>query len=400
MAQENLSLPLDGTRVLEMGHAVMGPSCGLILADMGAEVIKVERAPAGDDTRRLMGFGSGFFPFYNRNKKSIAIDLKRERGKELFRKLLASSDVFIENFAPGTVERLGFGYDEVSRINPRLIYCSLKGFMPGPYDKRPALDEVVQMMGGLAYMTGPPGMPLRSGSSVIDIMGGNFGVIGILAALYEREKTGEGQHIIATLFESTAFLMGQHMAYSTVSGKPVPPMPARVSAWAIYDLFETKEGEKVFIGITSDMQWKRFCDTFSLHFLGEDERLSTNNKRIGQREWLIPELQKIFKAMEKERIVQLCEEAGIPFAPIARPEDLFHDTQLNESGGLLETELPGGIRTKLPRIPLRMGAYDFGLRSNPPEVGEGSGEILKSIGIPDDEIEEMKSAGVLVMPEH
>jgi len=395
MIRTDSSLPLNGIRVLELGHAVMGPTCGLILADMGAEVIKVERAPDGDDTRRLIGFGSGFFPFFNRNKKSITIDLKSEKGKAVLRKLVRSADVFIENFAPGTVDRLGFGYDEVSRINPRLIYCSLKGFMKGPYEKRPALDEVVQMMGGLAYMTGPLGQPLRCGASVIDIMGGSYGVIGILVGLYNREKTGRGEYIIASLYESTAFLVGQHMTYSAVSGKPAPPMPNRVSAWSIYDRFESKEGEMVFVGVTSDMQWKRFCETFGLSSLSADKRLTTNNDRIAQREWLIPELQQVFKKLEKSEILEQCEKAGIPFAPIAKPEDLFEDPHLNQSGSLVDTTLPGGVKAKLPKIPVRIGSHDFGLRNNPPRVGEGSREVLKSIGISDEEIDELQNAGTL-----
>jgi len=395
MTKNDSLLPLNGIRVLELGHAVMGPTCGLILADMGAEVIKVERAPDGDDTRRLIGFGRGFFPFFNRNKKSVTIDLKSEKGKAVLRKLVRSADVFIENFAPGTVDRLGFGYDEVSKINPRLIYCSLKGFMKGPYEKRPALDEVVQMMGGLAYMTGPLGQPLRCGASVIDIMGGSYGVIGILVGLYKREKTGRGAYITASLFESTAFLVGQHMAYSAVSGKPAPPMPNRVSAWSIYDRFESKEGEMIFVGVTSDMQWKRFCETFGLSSLNADKRLATNNDRIAQREWLIPELQKMFKKMEKSEILDQCEKAGVPFALIAKPEDLFEDPQLNQSGSLVDTTLPGGVKAKLPKIPVRIGSHDFGLRNNPPGVGEGSREVLKSIGISDEEIDELQNAGTL-----
>ncbi len=390
-----MNLPLSGIRVLEMGHTVMGPSCGLVLADMGAEVIKIERGPRGDDTRRLMGFGQGFFPFYNRNKKSIVVDLKAPQGVDLVKKLTTSSDVFIENFGPGTVDRLGLSYEELSKLNPGLIYCSLKGFMPGPYEHRPALDEVVQMMGGLAYMTGPPGQPLRAGASVVDIMGGSYGVIGILTALYEREKTGRGQFVIASLYESTAFLMGQFMAFSAVSGKPIPPMPKRVSAWAIYDLFRTKEGEDIFIGITSDKQWKSFCETSGRPDLGADQRLQTNNERIQQRPWVIPELAKIFNGKTKEEIIRLCEKAGIPFAPIARPEDLFEDPQLNEGRGLVETSLPGGKRTKLPRIPVRVGSHDFGLRMNAPAVGEGTRELLKSIHLSDEEIEQLKKEGIL-----
>ncbi len=396
MEKPQKSLPLSGIRVLELSHAVMGPTCGLILADMGAEVIKIERAPEGDETRRLKGFGTGFFPFLNRNKKSIAIDLKSGRGRGVLEKLIRSADVFLENFAPGTIERLGFDYNKISQLNPRLIYCALKGFMPGPYEKRPALDEVVQMMAGLAYMTGPLGQPLRAGASVVDILGGTYGAVAILTALYEREKTGKGQPVIATLFESTAFLMGQHMAVSAITGKPSPPMPNRVSAWAIYDRFETKEGEMVFVGITSDRHWKRFCDAFGLRALGEDPRLITNNDRVAQRSWLIPELQKVFKTLTQEELFKLCEAAEIPFSPVAKPEDLFADPQLNEGGGLLETTLAGRIKTKLPRIPLRIGSYDFGWRNDPPEVGQDCQEILESIGLSPDEIQELRREKIVV----
>jgi crotonobetainyl-CoA:carnitine CoA-transferase CaiB-like acyl-CoA transferase len=396
MEKPQNSLPLSGIRVLELSHAVMGPTCGLILADMGAEVIKIERAPEGDETRRLKGFGAGFFPFLNRNKKSIAIDLKSERGRGVLEKLVVSADVFLENFAPGTIERLGFGYDNISQLNPRLIYCALKGFMPGPYEKRPALDEVVQMMAGLAYMTGPLGQPLRAGASVVDILGGTYGAVAIMTALYEREKTGKGQPVIATLFESTAFLMGQHMAVSAITGKPSPPMPNRVSAWAIYDRFQTKEGEMVFLGVTSDRHWKRFCETFGLTALGEDQRLTTNNDRVSQRHWLIPELQKVLKTLTQQELFKLCETAEIPFSPIAKPEDLFEDSQLNEGGGLLETTLPGGIKTKLPRIPIRIGSYDFAWRNDPPEVGEDCQEILESIGLSPEEIEELRREKIVV----
>ena len=390
------TLPLSGIRVLELSLAVMGPTCGLILADMGAEVIRVERAPDGDETRRLKGFGTGFFPFLNRNKKSIAIDLKSDKGKEVLKKLILSADVLLENFAPGTIERLGFGYDQIAALNPRLIYCALKGFMPGPYEKRPALDEVVQMMSGLAYMTGPLGQPLRAGASVIDILGGTYGVIAILTALHEREKTGKGQSVIATLFESAAFLMGQHMAVSAITGKPSPPMPNRQSAWSIYDRFEVKGGDLVFVGITSDRHWKRFCETFGLAALGADGRLATNNDRVAQRPWLIPEIQKHFKTLTKDELFRLCEEAGIPFSPIAKPEELFDDPQLNEGGGLVETTLPGGVRTKLPRIPLRVGSYDFGLRNDPPEVGQDGRELLKSIGLSDGEIDQLQREQIVV----
>ena len=390
-------LPLSGIRVLEAGHTIMGPTAGLILADMGAEVIKIERTPNGDDTRYLQGFGSGFFAYLNRNKKSLCVDLKSHEGREIIYRLIPTIDVILENFGPGTVDKLGLSYQKLSEINPRLIYCSLKGFMPGPYEKRLALDEVVQIMGGLASMAGSKGTPLRAGASLADIMGGSYGVIGILTALYDRERTGKGQYIIASLFETVAFLVGQHMAYTAVTGKLAPPMQERVSSWAIYDLFESKEGKKVFIGVTSDQQWARFCKTLEFYDLFEDTRLSTNNNRIDQRKWLLPELKNRIANFSGANLIEMLDKAHIPFASVLRPEDLFNDAHLNESGGLVETRLPGGTVTKLPKIPLRIGSHDFGIRNNPPRIGEGSLQLLKSCGFSDEEIERFRRKGVIAV---
>jgi len=390
----NKPLPLDGIRVIELSLAVMGPLTGMVLADMGAEVIKVEKAPDGDDTRRLKGFGAGFFPYFNRNKKSLVLDLKSSQGKEVLRRLLKTADVMIENFAPGTIDRLGFGYDTVKELNPRLIYCSLKGFMPGPYEKRPALDEVCQMMGGLAYMTGPSGRPLRAGASVVDILGGTYGVVGILAALWEREHTGEGQYLRATLYESVALLMAQHMAVAAITGEEPPPMPERGRAWSVYDLFPAADGQ-VFIGITSDRHWQRFCQVFGFDDLAGDERLATNQGRIEERHRLLPELRKRLQAMPKDRIMALAEEARIPFAPVTRPVELFDDPHLNQSGGLVEMALAPGIKAKMPRIPLRMDAHDFRLRSDPPAVGQGGEMVLRKLGYGDAQIENLRKEGII-----
>ncbi len=388
-------LPLSGIRVLELGHAILGPSCGQILADMGAEVIRIERAPDGDSTRKLPGFGAGFFHFFNRNKKSLVIDLKSEQGKALLKKLIASADVMFDNFGPGAVDRLGFNYDACAAINPRIIYGSLKGFMPGPYEHRPSLDNLVQMMGGLAYMTGPAGRPLRAGASVIDILGGTFGALGIIAALYDRKETGKGQLVRATLFESTAYLVAQHMAMAAVTGEPPPPMPEGKMPWSVYDLFETKDGETIFIGMTSDFHWQRFCQVFGLQDLLADERLKTNNSRCEEREWLIPKLTEVFRRLPADEVIKGCEESVIPFAPIRRPDQLFEDPHLNRSGGFVETMLPSGKKTKLPKLPLRMGEYEFGLRSEPPKPGEGTHEVLKSVGFSDDDITAFINAGVV-----
>jgi crotonobetainyl-CoA:carnitine CoA-transferase CaiB-like acyl-CoA transferase len=389
-----MSLPLSNIKVLEFTHAVMGPACGLLLADMGAEVIHIE-PPQGDETRRLKGFGTGYFPFYNRNKKSLAIDLKTAEGRAIIYALVKTADVVVENFGPGTMERLGFGYAQLTQYNSRLIYCSLKGFLNGPYEKRHAMDEVVQMMGGLAYMTGRPGDPLRAGTSIIDITGGMFGYTGILLALYEREKTGRGKEVKASLFETTAFLMGQHMAYAAITKIPVPPMPARVSAWSIYRIFDTKDNSQVFIGIISEKHWQRFCEVFGFSDWLDDERLKTNNARIDNRDWFLPELEKRIRGFTKPEIVGKCEEASIPFAPIARPEDLFDDIQLNEGGSLLQTILPDGTATKLPATPLDYGGEKASLQLNPPNIGEHTVEILKAAGMTEAAIGELKSKNII-----
>ncbi len=389
-------LPLEGLRVLEFTHAVMGPAAGLILADLGAEVIRIEPAPQGDHTRRLKGFGQGFYTFFNRNKKSLAADIKSEEGRQIVKKLLTSADVLIENFGPGTMERLGFGYETLSEANPRLIYCSLKGFMQGPYEHRVALDEVVQMMSGLAYMTGPPGQPLRAGTSIVDIMGGTFGALAVLVALKQREETGRGSHVLNGLFETAAFVMGQHMSYAAMTQAPVPPMPARVSAWSIYQLFRTKDDQQVFIGVTSDRHWERFCDIFDRADLFADESLATNNGRIAARERLLPDLEAMFAGMTFDEIARRCEQAELPFSHVARPEDLFSDPQLVEGDSLVAARLANGRTAMLPRVPLSLDGERFDLRSEAPGLGEHTLPLLSDLGYSRERIRSLHDAEVVV----
>lgn len=388
-------LPLKDITVLELGHTVMGPTCGLVLADMGASVYKIEPPGTGDETRHLKGFGSGFFTYLNRNKKSVAINLKMQQGKELFYRLVPHADVIIENYGPGTVNRLHVDYETCRQLNDKLIYCSLKGFMPGPYQHRMALDEVVQMMGGLAYMTGPTGTPLRAGASVADMMGGSYGVIGILAALYEREQTGKGKFIQASLYESVGFMVGQHMAVAAVTEESVPPMPERGRSWSVYDLFTSADGEQVFIGITSDRHWQRFCETFGFDDLGQDLSLNTNQQRIDARDRLLPELSERLLQYDKETIMTLADQARIPFAPVNHPTDLFDDPHMNEAGQLVETRTPQGTKTRLPKLPLQLDGESFPLRSQPPAVAEGSASLFEKAGIRDEEILQMIEKNII-----
>jgi crotonobetainyl-CoA:carnitine CoA-transferase CaiB-like acyl-CoA transferase len=389
------TLPLSGIRVLDFTHNVMGPTTGMLLGDLGAEVIHIE-PPAGDATRRLRGFGSGYFAFYSRNKKSLAVNLKSDEGKKIVMGLAKEADVVVENFGPGTMDRLGYGYDDLKSVTPDIIYCSMKGFLSGPYEKRAAMDEVVQMMSGLAYMTGEPGKPMRAGTSIIDMGGGMFGLIGILTALYTRAKTGEGTFLKTALFETAAFFMGQHMAYGALTDEPVPPMPARVSAWSVYRVFETADGP-IFIGIISDKHWRAFCEVFDRDDWLADERLATNNERISERHWLHDAIAEMIGTLPRAEVTARLDRAGVPFSPIARPEDLYDDPQLNEGLGLLETVLPAGVTTKLPRIPLEMGDHDFNLRRNPPQIGEDTADLLAELGYGADEIEKLAEEGVVAL---
>ena len=380
--------PLSGIKVIEMTHMVMGPAVGSILGDLGADIIKIEPV-TGDKTRKLKKSGSGYFLTYNRNKRSIALDVKTSEGREVVLKLLSTADVFIENFRPGAMDKLGFGHKELETINPQLIYCSAKGFLNGPYQHRTALDEVAQMMGGLAYMTGPPGQPLRAGSSVIDIMGGMFGVIAILAALQERQKTEKGQKVTSSLYENVVYLMGQHMAQTATTGEAPPPMSVRVSAWAVYDIFEAKNKEQIFIGVVSDSQWKSFCQSFGLVDFIEDKDMDINSGRVEKRDIIIPKLQELFKTFTKKELMEKLDQTGLPFAPINKPQDLFDDPHLNESGGLLKIETPDGGSTKLPAMPIEMNDRRFDVHQQVPKVGEHSKEILEEIGLSDNVIQSL-----------
>jgi crotonobetainyl-CoA:carnitine CoA-transferase CaiB-like acyl-CoA transferase len=390
--------PLKGLRVVEFTHMVMGPTCGMVLADLGAEVIKVEPIE-GDRTRRLLGAGAGFFPMFNRNKKSIGIDLHQGEGAELARKLCASADVVAENFKPGTMEKYGLDYVSLSAANPKLIYATCKGFLPGPYDHRTALDEVVQMMGGLAYMTGRPGDPLRAGTSVNDIMGGMFAAIGVLGALIQRGITGRGMEVQSALYENNVFLVGQHMLQFAMTGKPAAPLPARDNPWAVYDVFTVADGEQIFLAAVSDAQWDKFCTVLGFADLKAEPELATNNQRVQQRPRLLATLRERLAHRRAAELASSMEKAGLPFAPIRRPEDLYDDEHLLATGGLADVRLPDGPRAgesvKTTLLPFTLAGERLGVRIDPPHVGEHSSELLRSLGLADDAIAELKARQVV-----
>src|SRR3954454_18509729 len=393
--------PLAGLRVLEFTHTVMGPTAGLIFAELGADVIKVEPAQ-GDHTRGLGGFGAGFFAAFNRDKRSLAVDLKRSEGRAVIHRLIPTTDIVIENYGPGTMERLGVGWEQLSPLNPGLVYLALKGYLAGPYEHRPALDEVVQFQTGLAFMTGPPGRPWRAGASVIDIMGAMFGVIAVQAALRERDATGKGQRVSSALFENAAFLMSTHMAGMAATGLDARPMPVRRGAWAIYEGFDTADGGQLFIGVTSDQQWARFVEEFGLQELAADPRLATNVMRLAERSWLIPALQEVIAKYPQDEVAQRVERAQVSWAPVGQPGDLFDDPHLLATGGLVEVILSryggeDGTRGRLPALPIEFGADRSrpGLVRQPPRVGEHNTEILAEAGFSPREIAELAANGII-----
>ncbi|WP_175731522.1 CaiB/BaiF CoA transferase family protein [Burkholderia ambifaria] len=376
--ETNARLPLDGVRVIEFTHMVMGPTCGMILADLGAEVIKIE-PPGGDKTRTLPGLGIGFFRTFNRNKKSVVLDINTPEGKDAAVELIGTCDVMLENFRPGLMTKLGLDYDTLSKVFPRLVYVSHKGFLPGPYEKRLALDEVVQMMGGLSYMTGPVGRPLRAGTSVNDIMGGMFGAIGVLAALRERDVTGRGQEVQSALFENCVFLCAQHMQQYAMTHEAPPPMPARVSAWSVYDVFTLADDEQLFIGAVSDKQFVTLCDVLGRPDLPAEPRFASNALRVAVRPALLDVLGDILKGHRIDELTPKLEAAGIPYAPIVRPEQLLDDPHLKASGGLVPMEADDGTTTDVVLLPLTMGGRRPGVRQALARVGEHTHEILSRL---------------------
>lgn len=377
--------PLAGIRVVEMSHMIMGPSCGLFLGYLGAEVIKVE-PPQGDKTRSLAGMGRPMFPLFNRGKKSVTIDVKSEAGRKALETLLSTADVFVENFRDASLAKAGVDATTLRRKFPKLIFAACKGFLSGPYQNRTALDEVVQMMTGLAYMTGPTGRPLRVGSSANDIMGGLFAAFSVLAALMERRDTGQGREVRVGLFENCLLLVAQHMVQFELEGKNPPPMPEREFSWPVYDIFEDRNGQQVFVGAVTEGQWATICKMLGLTDLLEDPRLQTRMDQINAREWTIPLVAAKIAERTAEELAPALEEAGLPFAPIAKPCDMYDDPHVMRVGGLA-TSAYGGATFRAPTLPFEIDGTMLTGGGDVPEIGQDNTEILGALGLDADDLD-------------
>lgn len=372
--------PLEGIRVVEMSHMIMGPSCGMFLGFLGAEVVKVE-PPEGDKTRHLSGMGRPMFPLFNRGKKSVQLDLKNDEGQAALRKLLATADVFIENFRDQSLAKMGADGETLRREFPDLIVASHKGFLRGPYQDRTALDEVVQMMTGLAYMTGPSGRPLRVGSSANDIMGGLFGALSVLAALLERRETGKGRNLRIGLFENCLLLVAQHMVQFELEGKSPPPMPERDFSWPIYDIFDTANGEQIFVGAVTEGQWAALCQLLDLPELVDDPRLQTRMDQINARDWTVPIVARAIAARDAEELLGRFEEIGIPYSPIAKPADMYDNPHVMRPGGLATSRMPDGSTFRAPSLPFEVDGEMLTGGGDLPSIGQDTETVLAGIGL-------------------
>jgi crotonobetainyl-CoA:carnitine CoA-transferase CaiB-like acyl-CoA transferase len=400
--ESSRELPLQGIRVLELGHIVAGPSAGLILADLGADVCKVEDPRTGDTARNQANQGTTFFSF-NRNKHSIAIDLRSAGGKDVFARLVRRSDVVLDNYSSGALERLGVGYDWGSRINPRIIYCSIKGFLQGPHASRPYLDELAQMEGGLAFVTGLPGRPMRAAASIVDIGAATYGIVGVLAALYRRESSGVGADIRSGLFETTVFWMNQYFARVQLGGEtPRPRDPNAASAfggamgWGVYQLFETCDEQQLFIAATTNRHWTRLCQLLGLSDLADDVTLNTNAKRASNRAVIIPRIAEAVRQLDMATLVRILHEAEVPYAPVNTPVDLVDERHLNEGDHLVTVTLSDGRSFKQPALPVMVDKDRPPVRLPPPSLGEHTDQILAELGYKESEIEHLKATNAVL----
>ncbi|RRN72862.1 CoA transferase [Peribacillus simplex] len=381
--------PLQGLKVLDLSRILSGPYCTMILADMGADVIKIE-APQGDDTRTwgppFIGTESCYFLSVNRNKKSLVLNLKTPEGKAIFLDLVKSADIVVENFRPGTLDKLGISYNVLKEINEKIILASISGFgQTGPYAKRPGYDVIAQGMGGLMSVTGEPdGTPMKAGFSFADLGSGMWALIGILMALQARNSTRKGQWVDASLLDTMISWQTYLATGFFATGRNPQPMGNAHPSICPYQVFQANDGY-FNVGVGNESQWKKFCQIMKLN-IANDPRFLTNSKRVENRDQLIPILENLFKAESFKYWVKILDDGGVPAGPVYQLSDLYADPHVSEREMLLSLQHPTIGEIKQVGIPIKLSDTPGELKTPPPLLGEHSYEILEELGYSNEDI--------------
>lgn len=392
--------PLQGIKVLELSRTLAGPFASMLLADMGADVLKVEQPGVGDETRGYsppeIAGESTYYLSLNRNKKGMTLNLKTDEGKEIVRRLVADSDILIENFRNGTMEKLGLGYKELKEINPRLVYCAVSGFgRTGPMKDEPAYDLVLQGFGGLMSVTGEAGSPpVKVGYSIVDLTTGLYASLGVMMALWVREKTDKGQYVEASLLESIVSLQTYLAQGVMATGIAPKRMGSAHPNIAPYQAFETKDGY-VIIAIPNDWLWKKMCDALGLDELKNNPKFSVNANRVKYRTELINLMTFFSKSKTTQEITDKLREAGVPGGPINDIAQILAEPQIKERDMIVEVEHPTIGMLKMLGIPIKLSETPGSVRIAPPLLGQHTSEVLEHLGYSAEDIVYLKEKGVI-----